>query len=186
MDGGEGAQKEAHTTLKGGSAGGPCSCCTRAHRTHRAARSLPASDQPQRQHSDRLFHLRAPSSTHIYPAAMQSIARRAGSAPLLRRSMAASALPVASASAARRLLHSNSSWRLSADKKPAAASSTPSATSAAIAAAVPHSSHKTVGNSAADLRRIFREQQRANLVSSEAFPWEITQQKVTGTTQTRQ
>ena len=73
-----------------------------------------------------------------------------------------------------RALHS-SALPLSA-VKPAAAAGV-AATPAAAHANVPK---RTTGNTAADIRRIFREQQRASRVASEAFPWEVQEQKVTG------
>lgn len=85
---------------------------------------------------------------------------------LVRRSLTAAQAQVQTPA---RRLHSQS-HRLSSAAKGKAPGSAP-------AAGAPK---KTTANTAADLRRIFREQQRASFVASEAFPWEVTEQKVTG------
>lgn len=87
---------------------------------------------------------------------------------LVRRSVGAAAARQPSA----RTLHSLS-HRLSSAAKGKAPGSSPAAPAAGGV-------KKTTANTAADLRRIFREQQRASFVASEAFPWEVTEQKVTG------
>jgi len=82
------------------------------------------------------------------------------------------------------LLRSSRALASAAPRVPARALHSASARSAAAAASgkaasAAASAVKRTGNTAADLRRIFREQQRASAVAQEAFPWEVTQQKVT-------
>jgi hypothetical protein len=60
----------------------------------------------------------------------------------------------------------------------AAAARGPASTPTAAAGTAASPARRT-GNSAADIRRIFREQQRQAAVAREAFPWEVTEQKVT-------
>lgn len=110
---------------------------------------------------------------------MLSLLRRAGSAAPLRRAHALAATAAG--------MHSAAALR------DAAKSGSP-ATPAAASAAQPHSAHahhhhatppahvsgaRKTGNTAADIRRIFIEQQRASLQASEAFPWEVTEARVT-------
>jgi hypothetical protein len=92
-------------------------------------------------------------------AAMQSLLRSG-------RTMAVTAAPRV------RAMHTRSA--LSA----AAAARGPASTPTAAAGTAASPARRT-GNSAADIRRIFREQQRQAAVAREAFPWEVTEQKVT-------
>ena len=115
---------------------------------------------------------------------MLSLLRRAGSAAPLRRAHTA-----ATATAG---MHSAAALR---DAAKSAAPATPASAASASHQQHPHTPHphahhthatgpahlsnsRKTGNTAADLRRIFREQQRASLEASEAFPWEVTEARV--------